>query len=101
MVVSKIKEYQQSRMPFVSREQEENQLQEQQIDAKAMLEKMFVPKLDADAVNQIATATKEPSQVEPTSSKEESFTDVIMRKAVTDDSETFNLDDGVTYKFEE
>ena len=32
---------------------------------------------------------------------EESFTDVIMRKAVSGESDIFNLDDNVTYKFED
>jgi hypothetical protein len=101
MVVSKIKAYQQARMPLISREQEGDEMPEPKIDPKTMLEKIFVPRIEPEGVNQIATATKEPSQVEASSTKEESFTDVIMRKAVADNAETFNLDDGVTYKFEE
>jgi len=110
MVVEKIRKYQQSRLKIVPREVTEST--QNPVDAKAMLEKMFVPKM-TDTKNEKSISEKETpkpnpkKQVEKSTKPpkpetvEESFTDVIMRKAVTGEADVFKLDEGVTYKFED
>lgn len=122
MVVGKIREYQEARGSVAPQEITEST---PQVDAKAMLEKMFVPKLDTKKPVEKMTDTKperEATQKETPKSKkkvevqkstknppqetEVSFTDVIIRKAVSGDGsseegDVFKLDDNVTYKFED
>ncbi len=122
MVVEKIRAYQQQRLKTTGREQTETQ-ETTAVDEKSMIEKMFVPKLNAMQIEKtspkpekkpVEKQTKKPdpkAEVQKStkqtsgkstraSTEEESFTDVIMRKAVSGDSDIFNLDEGVTYKFE-
>ena len=121
-VVNKIREYQGQRHHVVHDENSRTEIPNP-IATKVMLEKMFFPKLN---VNQVEKTTdtrpektvseKETVQVnavreveksttintsETKKNVEESFTDVIMRKAVTGEADIFKLDDGVTYKFED
>jgi phosphoesterase RecJ-like protein len=119
MVVEKIRGYQQSRLKIAP--EEVTKSEPMKIDAKSMLEKMFVPTIDpkkqvekmTDTKKEKTVSEKETAKPNPkkqvekstkpprTEPVEESFTDVIMRKAVSGESEVFNLDEGVTYKFED
>jgi len=138
-VVSKIRAYQQQRLhKFEEGEQEVQNgsahsntapaIKSSSIDAKSMLEKMFVPTLNANQIEKTTATTQEKSPTEkhtPTPNPKEehdkstktpntetvnistppdqqpSFTDVIMRKAASGETDIFNLDANVTYKFED
>jgi len=116
MVVEKIRSFQKARLPKNHEEITEETPMISPTDAKAMLEKMFVPKLESKPV--VEKSTSEPSAQREGEAKsaeresfgfpkanatnqEENFTDVIMRKATDGDADFFKLDEGVTYKFED
>lgn len=120
MVVEKIRAYQKSRMPTTDDEPlTPVQNTAMTLDAKAMIEKLFVPTSTVNDVEKMTNAkaetivtekqTQQPQQqsevqksTKPEKQDQEaSFTDVIMRKAMTGDADYFKLDDNVTYKFEE
>ncbi len=141
MVIEKIRAYQQARLPKDHDEQTMETSVQTPIDAKAMIEKMFIPKLDAKPVEKTTDPKPEKTVTEKhtakpnpktevqkstpsarregeakrsegatglggpdaTATNDASFTDVIMRKAVSGDAnaDIFKLDDSVTYKFED
>lgn len=109
MVVSKIKEFQRARLGTPDDMDQTTEMATTTVDAKAMLEKMFIPKLEEKPVEKSTdpepekvVINKETAQPVPeVKDLDDSFTDVIMRKALNGEADIFKLDDGVTYKFED
>jgi phosphoesterase RecJ-like protein len=117
MVVEKIRGFQRAKHKVEFQEITEST--PSKADEKAVLEEMFVPKLAAKSVEKTTDLKKEKTVAEKETPKpnpkkqvqkstktrpvreEETFTDVIMRKAVSGETDIFKLDDGVTYKFED